>query len=103
MAYTTVAAVKKILQVDESDTSLDAEITDALPSADALVDSLLKQKGLTVPSSVPQNVADSAAHFDACVVRRRRDPVGAEAFYVEATRLLEAYAKAEIEPYVGSA
>ena len=103
MAYTTVAAVKKILQVDESDTSLDAEITDALPSADALVDSLLKQKGLIVPSPVPQNVADAAAYFDAWMVRRRRDPVGAEAFWVEANRFLDAYAEAEAEPYVGSA
>ena len=103
MAYTTVAAVKKILQIAESDTSLDAEITDALPTGDAYVDNLLKADGLVVPSPVPQSVADAAAHFDAWMVRRRRDPTGAEAFYVEATRLLEAYAKAEIEPYVGSA
>jgi hypothetical protein len=103
MAYTTIAAVKKILQVDESDTSLDAEITDALPTGDAYVYNLLKADGLTVPTPVPQSVGDAAAHFDAWLVRRRRDPVGAEAFYIEATRLLEAYAKAEIEPYVGSA
>ena len=68
MAYTTVAAVKKILQGDESDTSPDA-----------------------------------AAYFDAWIVRRRRDPVGAEAFWVEANRFLDAYAKAEAETYVGSA
>ena len=103
MAYTSVASVKKVLQLGEGDTSLDGEITDALPSADALVDSLLKQKGLTVPSPVPQNVADAAAYFDAWMVRRRRDPVGAEAFWVEANRFLDAYAEAEAEPYVGSA
>ena len=102
MAYTTVAAVKKILQLGESDTSLDIEITDALPTGDAYVDNLLKADGLVVPSPVPQIVADAAAHFDAWMVRRRRDPTGAEGFYVEATRLLEAYAKAEGETYVGS-
>ena len=102
MAYTTVAAVKKILQVDESDTSLDAEITDALPTGDAYVDNLLKADGLVVPSPVPQSVADAAAHFDAWIVRRRRDPVGAEAFWVEANRFLDAYAEAEAKPYVGS-
>jgi hypothetical protein len=103
MAYATVVAVKRVLQVSESDTSLDAEITDVLPSGDALVDSLLKQKGLTVSSPVPQNLADAAAHFDAWIVRRRRDPVGAEAFWVEANRFLDAYAEAEVEPYVGRA
>jgi len=103
LAYTTIPAVKKILQVDESDTSLDAEITDALPTGDAYVDNLLKADGLTVPSPVPQSVGDAAAHFDAWIVRRRRDPVGAEAFYVEANRFLDAYAEAEAEPYVGSA
>lgn len=102
MAYTTVAAVKKILQLDEGDTSLDAEIADALPTGDAYVYNLLKAEGLTVPSPVPQSVADAAAHLDAWIVRRRRDPVGAEAFYVEATRFLEAYAKAQTETYVGS-
>lgn len=101
MAYTTVASVKKILQVAEGDTSLDAEISDALPTGDAYVYNLLKAEGLAVPIPVPQSVADAAAHFDAWLVRRRRDPVGAEAFYVEATRLLEAYVKAEIETYVG--
>ncbi len=43
MVYTTVAAVKRVLQLGD-DVSLDAEITDALPSGDALVDSLLKQR-----------------------------------------------------------
>jgi hypothetical protein len=102
MPYTTVAAVKRILQLAESDTSLDAEITDALPTGDAYVDNLMRAEGLAVPSPVPQSIADIAAHFDAWLVRRRRDPVGAEAFYVEATRLLDAYAKAEAETYVGS-
>jgi hypothetical protein len=103
MAYTSVASVKRILQISEGDTSLDAEIADVLPSGDALVDCLLKQKGLTVPSPVPQNVADAAAFFIAWMVRRPRDPVGAEAFWVEANRFLDAYAEAEAEPYVGSA
>jgi hypothetical protein len=103
MAYATVVAVKRVLQVSEGDTSLDAEITDVLPSGDALVDSLLKQKGLTVPNPLPQNLSDAAAHFDAWIVRRRRDPVGAEAFWVEANRFLDAYAEAEAELYVGSA
>lgn len=102
MAYTTLAAVKKILQISEDDVTFDAEITDVLPSGDALVDSLLKQKGLTVPSPVPQNVADAAAHFDAWIMRRRRDPAGAEAFWTEANRFLDAYIEAEAEQYVGS-
>ena len=93
--------MKRILQIGEGDTSLDSEIAEVLPSGDALIVSLLKQKGLTVPSPVPQNIVDTAAYFVAWMIRRSRDPVGAEAFWVEANRFLDAYADAETEIYVG--
>ena len=93
--------MKRILQLGGSDTSLDAEIAEVLPSGDALTVSLLKQKSLTVPNPVPQNVADSAAYFVAWMIRRSRDPVGAEAFWVEANRFLDAYVDAETVIYVG--
>jgi len=56
MAYTTVTAVKRILQISESDTSLDAEISEALPTGDAYVYNLLKADGLSVPTPVPQSI-----------------------------------------------
>jgi hypothetical protein len=62
-----------------------------------LVDSLLKQKDLSVPSPVPQNIADASAYFAAWLFRRRRDPVGAEAFWQEANRFLDVYGKTEGE------
>jgi hypothetical protein len=67
-----------------------------------LVDGFLKVKSLSVPVVVPQLVADAAKLFAAWVFRRFSDPVGAEAFWVEANRFLDAYIEAGVEPYVGS-
>ncbi len=89
--------MKVVLQVASSDTTYDTELAAAIVSADALVDSLLKPYNLTVPATVPQNVVDSSAHFAAWVFRRKRDPTGAEAFWVEANRFLQAYICAESE------
>ena len=101
MAYSIAADVKSVLQITES--TWDTEITDCITSADALIDSLLKYKGLTVPVSTPQNIKDTSKHFAAWLFRRRRDPAGAEAFWIEANRVLQAYIDAEEEPYVGTA
>lgn len=92
--------MKAILQITE--VTWDTEIAACITSVDALVDSLLKYEGLTVPAVVPQIVKDASAHFAAWLFRRRRDPAGAEAFWVEANRFLDAYIEAEKEPYVGS-
>lgn len=100
MAYSTSTEVKTILQITES--TWDTEITDCIVSSDALIDSLLKYKGLTVPVSTPQNIKDASKHFAAWLFRKRRDPVGAEAFWEEADKFLQAYINAEEEPYVGT-
>lgn len=94
-----MANVKKVLQIPEA--TWDDEIAECITSADALVDSLLKQKGLTVPSPTPQNIKDASGHFAAWLFRRRRDPAGAEAFWVEANRFLNVYIEAEWRPYIG--
>jgi len=101
LAYSIAADVKTVLQITES--TWDTEITDCITSADALIDSLLKYEGLTVPISTPQNIKDASKHFAAWLFRRRRDPTGAEAFWEEANRFLQAYIDAEEEPYVGTA
>lgn len=103
MTYCLVADVKLVLQIDAADTSYDAELGVCVTSASALVDGLLKSNGLTVPAVVPQLVVDATKFFAAWDFRRRRDPVGAEAFWTEANRIIDVYSEAEFEPYVGSA
>jgi len=103
LTYCLVADVKPVLQIDAADTSHDSELGVCVTSASALVDGLLKAKSLTVPAVVPQLVVDAAKFFTAWDFRRRRDPVGAEAFWIEANRILDVYSEAEFEPYVGSA
>jgi hypothetical protein len=93
MAYCTAAQVKTVLQITE--VTWDTEIADCITSADALVDSLLKYHDLTVPASTPQNIKDASAHFAAWLFRRRRDPAGAEVFWIEADKFLQAYINAE--------
>ena len=101
MTYGSVSGVKEILVLAVA--TFDTEIGDCLASADALVDSFLKHAGLAVPVVVPQNVADASDYFAAYLFRKRRDPEGAEAFWAEANRFLDAYVDAEASPYVGSA
>lgn len=101
MSYSTTSEVKTILQITEN--TWDSEITDCIASADALIDSLLKYHGLTVPASTPQNINDASKHFAAWLFRRRRDPAGAEVFWEEANKFLQAYIEAEKESYVGIA
>jgi hypothetical protein len=82
--------------------SFDALIARCISTGSSLVDSFLKVKDLAVPSLVPVLVLEAAAWFAAWEFRRISDPVGAEVFWVEAKRVLDVYAEAEFEPYVGS-
>jgi hypothetical protein len=101
LGYCTVSDVKLVLRISEA--TWDSELAACVASADALVDGLLAREGLTVPSPTPQVIVDAAKFFAAWDFRRRRDPVGAEAFWTEANRLIYVYVGAEREPYVGSA
>jgi hypothetical protein len=98
LAYCEVADVKVILQIATEDESLDAAIEVAIASADGLIDGLLKPSGLAVPATVPQNIVDASTHFAAWLMRKHADPSGAEAFWVEAQRFLQAYIDSESEP-----
>lgn len=100
--YCEADDVKPELQIAVDDLTYDDELEDCVSSGSALVDGLLKKEDLTVPAVVPQNVKDATIFFVAWRFRRRRDPVGAEAFWVEANRFLDAYIEAEKEPYLGS-
>jgi hypothetical protein len=95
--YCTVALVKVVLQIDSADQSFDDEIEDYITSADALVDSLLKQKDSAVPATTPQNIVDASKYFAAWLFRRPRDPVGAEAFWDEANKFLDAFVASDEE------
>ena len=95
MAYSTTADVKLVLHTTES--TWDTEIGGCITSADALIDSLLKKQGLTVPTPTPQNINDASKHFAAWLFRRRLDPAGAEAFWKEGDRFLQVYIDAELE------
>ncbi len=91
--------VKAVLQISED--KWDSELSECVTSAGALVDGFLSREGLAMPSPVPQILADSTKYFAAWDFRRRRDPVGAEAFWTEANRLLGVYVDGEKSPYVG--
>ena len=95
MSYCLLADVKLILQIALDDTTFDSELQSCMASADALIDGLLKREGLAVPTPVPQLIEDASAHYAAWLFRRRRDPTGAEAFWVEAEKFLAAYIEAE--------
>lgn len=96
MVYCVAADVKSILAISVA--TYDTEITACIVSADALIDKLLEPHDLTVPVSVPQTVEDASAYFAAWLFRRRRDPTGAEAFFVEANKFLDAYIGSAGEP-----
>jgi len=74
MAYSNVAAVKLVLQIEAADESFDTEIAGCISSADALVDGLLKKVTLTVPDEVPQLIEDASAYFAAWLFKDRRGP-----------------------------
>jgi len=97
VAYSTVAAVKQVLQIAVDELKYDAEVEACIASADALVDGLLKKSDLSVPDTVPQNIADASAHFAAWLLRHRRDPEAAEVFWAEAHKFLDAYVEGEEE------
>jgi hypothetical protein len=103
MDYCDVADVKGPLQIDLAETKFDTQLADCVSSGSALVDGLLKPKRLVVPVVVPQLVRDASKFFAAWMFRRFSDPTGAEAFWVEANRFLDAYVEAESPDYVGSA
>jgi hypothetical protein len=102
MDYCEKDDVKDVLQIDSAETKYDCQLADCVASGSALVDGLLKAKGLVVPAVVPQLIKDASKFFSAWIFRRFSDPVGAESFWVEANRFLEAYVDAEFNVYVGS-
>ena len=89
MTYGAVGSVKSILQ--ETSSSFDTEVSACITSSDAYVDSLLLQKGLTVPSLVPQNIIDASNYFAAWMFRKKRDPQSSWIFFTDAERFLNAY------------
>jgi hypothetical protein len=103
MGYCTTDETKNVLQIDLAETKYDTQLADAITSASGLVDGLLKPKELLVPDVVPQLIVDATKYFAAWMFRRFADPVGAEAFWVEANRFLNAYIEGEFQPYVGTA
>ena len=68
-----------------------------ITTASAMIVALLKVKNLTVPASVPQLIMEATAWLAAWEFRRTSDPIGAEAFWVEAQRFLELYVQDQDE------
>jgi hypothetical protein len=101
--YCSADNVKDVLQIDLAETKYDSQIAGCIVSASALVDGFLKPKQLSVPAVVPQLILDTTKFYAAWMFRRFSDPVGAEAFWLEAGRFLDAYIEAESQAYVGMA
>ena len=89
MTYGVVATVKSILQ--DSTATYETEIAACITSSDAFVDSLLRQKGLTVASPTPQNIIDASNYFAAWMFRKKRDPQSSWIFFTDGERFLNAY------------
>ena len=79
MDYCTLDNTKAVLQI--SDDKRDSELSECVTSASALMDGFLSRQGLAVPSPLSQILADATKYFAAWDFRRRRDPVGASAFW----------------------
>ena len=101
VAYCSADDVKAVLQVDVAETKFDSQLADCVTSVSALVDGFLKPKELLVPVVVPQLIKDASKFFAAWMFRRFSDPIGAEAFWVEAQRFLNNYIESEFTAYVG--
>jgi hypothetical protein len=95
--YCTAEDVEGVLR-EELAESFDSLIIRCISTGSGLVDGFLKVKGLLVPIAVPMLVVEAAAWE----FRRISDPAGAEAFWNEAKRVLDVYADAEAEDYVGT-
>jgi len=54
VAYSSVADVKVVLQIPAEITDYDTELEGCVESADAIIDSWLLQRGLSMPSPVSQ-------------------------------------------------
>ena len=103
MAYSSVADVKVVLQIPAEITDYDTELEGCVESADAIIDSWLLQRGLSMPSAVPKNLEDASKCFAAWLFRRRRNyQESTSSFWTEATRFFNAYVDAAEEPHVGS-
>jgi phage gp36-like protein len=101
MAYTTVAAVKVLLQIASEETTYDTEITDCIESAEAIIDSWLMKNGTSMPTPVPKNLEDATTYFAAWLFKRRRTyDQNTTSFWTEATRFFSAYVDAheKVEP-----
>lgn len=74
MSYTTVADIILLMN-----TELDENIIeDLITKADGEVDTLLAQRGLTVPETVPVNVQRASELFTCALIREREWLSGAE-------------------------
>ena len=103
MAYASVADVKVLLQIPAEITTYDTELTGCIESADAIIDSWLLEKGLAMPSPVPQNLEDASKYFAAWLFRRRRNyQESTSSFWTEATRFFNAYVDATEDPFLES-
>jgi hypothetical protein len=99
LTYTTKAEVKPILLIQASDTTFDTELDECLASAYAIVNSIAKAEGLTVPFESPsQNIKDFERYVAAWLFRRRRaSPEEADVLWDMAMRFWEAYKRAEVD------
>ena len=59
-SHSTVDNVKPILSIALDNLTYDLELEECIASADAVIDSELLKHGLSMPDTVPQNIADAA-------------------------------------------
>jgi len=99
--YSNVGLVKEVLRVDVTDTNSDAELTNCILSADALIDDILTRYDLSVPSAVPLAVVNAGKYFAAWFFRMRGvPPAEVKAFWEVGMTFLNGYLAAQEEQAV---
>jgi len=92
--YCTLDQAREVLKTDDTLLDFDEEIVETIQIAMEMVDAQLAVKDLTA-SSTSKLIQQATAHFAAYLYRRKRDPVGAEAFKAEAEKFLADYVGSE--------
>jgi hypothetical protein len=91
--YCNISDLKRVLLISLADSSKDSHLEHCIANANEIVTGLLKAQGLTVPTAVPQIIANATKYFAAWDFQRQKGLKDAETFWLKADKLLIAYSE----------
>ena len=94
--HSTLAQVKEILRISTGDTGSDNEITLCIPTADGIIDNLLRNHEGSLPlASPPQQIVDASKYLAAALFKERGslkgDEFDSKKFWNTGLRILTEY------------